>query len=123
MRSAKRKRRRSSPRSVEADLDAAEALTAKITERKRVLFILSTQGGKILASGTGTAADGIIAWPAAVNAISGFTGYKQLSDEAIISARPDVILMMDRAGKQHPPRPNFSPIRRSPRRRPARPSD
>ncbi|MCV3240827.1 heme/hemin ABC transporter substrate-binding protein [Mesorhizobium sp. ZC-5] len=88
-------------RSVEADIDAAEALTARITERKRVLFILSMQGGKILASGTDTAADGIIAMAGAVNVVSDYSGYKQLSDEAIIDAKPDVILMMDRGGDDH----------------------
>lgn len=88
-------------KSVEADIDAAEALTAKIDERKRVLFVLSTQGGKILASGTGTAADGIIGMAGAENVISEFSGYKQVSDEAIVSARPDVILMMDRGGGDH----------------------
>ena len=36
--------------------------------------------------------------PARVNAVEGFPGYKQLSDEAIIDAKPDVILMMDRGG-------------------------
>jgi len=83
---------------VDAKLTAAEAVTAGLTERKRVLFILSLQGGKILASGTGTAADGMIRMAGAVNAVDGFAGYKQLSDEAAITATPDVILMMDRAG-------------------------
>lgn len=85
-------------RTVEADIEAAEALTAKVAERKRVLFVLSMQGGKILASGTGSAADGIIAMAGGVNAIDEFPGYKQLSDEAVITAKPDVILMMDRGG-------------------------
>ena len=67
-------------------------------ESKRVLFILSMQGGRILASGTDTAADGIIRLAGAENAVTGFEGYKQLTDEAAISARPDVILMMDRGG-------------------------
>lgn len=83
---------------VDAKLTAAEAKTAGIAERKRVLFILSMQGGKILASGTDTAADGIIRMAGAVNAVEGFTGYKQLSDESAITAKPDVILMMDRGG-------------------------
>lgn len=83
---------------VRAELDAAEALTAAVGERKRVLFILSLQGGKLMASGSGTAADGIIRLAGGVNAIDGFAGYKQLSDEAAITARPDVILMMDRGG-------------------------
>lgn len=67
-------------------------------EKKRVLFVLSTQGGKITASGTGTAADAIIRMAGGVNAISDFEGYKQLTDEAVGLAAPDVILMMDRGG-------------------------
>lgn len=82
--------------SVDADLAAAERLTAGIPEKKRVLFILSMQGGKILAAGSDTAANGIIELAGAVNAVEGYSGYKQLSDEAAILARPDVILMMDR---------------------------
>ncbi|MDK1489967.1 hemin ABC transporter substrate-binding protein [Sinorhizobium sp. 7-81] len=87
-------------KSVEQDLDAALAETSKRpeSERKRVLFILSTQGGKILASGTGTAANGIIELSGAVNAAGAFPGYKALTDEAIIEAKPDVILMMTRGG-------------------------
>ncbi|MCV9961462.1 hemin ABC transporter substrate-binding protein [Pararhizobium sp. BT-229] len=85
---------------VKTDLDAAVADAAKRpeSERKRVLFILSTQGGKIMASGVGTAADGIIALSGAVNATSSFPGYKALTDEAIIEAKPDVVLMMTRSG-------------------------
>jgi len=64
---------------------------------KKVLFILSTQGGRILASGTDTAADGIIALAGGVNAVTAFEGYKLLSDEAVAAANPDVILMMDRS--------------------------
>jgi iron complex transport system substrate-binding protein len=74
------------------------ARTDAVTEPKRVLFILSTQGGKIEASGTDTAADGIIALAGAVNAIDDYSGYKALTEEAIIEAAPDVILMMDRGG-------------------------
>jgi iron complex transport system substrate-binding protein len=74
------------------------ARTKAVTTPKRVLFILSTQGGKIQASGTGTAADGIIALAGAVNAIDEYSGYKALTEEAIIDAAPDVILMMDRGG-------------------------
>ena len=51
-----------------------------------------------MASGTGTAADGIIAMAGGVNAVSAFEGYKQMTDEAVAAAAPDVILMMDRSG-------------------------
>jgi len=83
---------------IAADIDAAQAATADIKERRKVLFVLSLQGGRVLASGTGTAADGIIAMAGGVNAVTGYAGYKQLSDEALIEAAPDVILAMDRGG-------------------------
>ncbi len=83
---------------VEADLEDARSKAASTADGVRVLFILSTRGGSILASGSETAADGIIALAGAENAVSEFAGYKQLSEEAIISAAPDVILMMDRGG-------------------------
>lgn len=82
--------------SVDAELAAAEKLTAGVKERKRVLFLLSMQGGKLLAAGSDTAADGIIHLAGGINAVEGFSGYKQLSDEAALAARPDLVLMMDR---------------------------
>ncbi len=66
--------------------------------KRRVLFILSTQGGRVTASGTNTAADGIIKLAGATNAIDSFEGYKPLTDEAILGSGADVILMMDRRG-------------------------
>lgn len=84
---------------VDADLRAVEKLTAGIKAHKRVLFILSMQGGKLLAAGGGTASDGIIKLAGGVNVIDSFQGYKQVSDEAVITAKPDVILMMTRGGE------------------------
>jgi iron complex transport system substrate-binding protein len=85
---------------VAADLDAAIGASEKRpgAQHKRVLFILSAQGGKIMASGTGTAADGIIKLAGAVNAVGVFPGYKPLTDEAIIEAKPDVFLLMNGGG-------------------------
>ncbi|GFE64680.1 heme/hemin ABC transporter substrate-binding protein [Litoreibacter roseus] len=85
--------------------DTHAALTAAVDRAartdampKRVLFVLSTQGGRILASGTNTGAHGIIQMAGGTNAVSEFEGYKPLSDEAVSAAAPDVILMMDRSG-------------------------
>ena len=50
----------------------------------------------MLAAGTGTEAEAIIEMAGGRNAVSGFEGYKPLTDEAVIAAAPDVILMMDR---------------------------
>lgn len=82
---------------VKADLEAAQE-AAKAGADQRILFVLSMQGGRLLASGTGTAADGIIEMAGAVNVMQSFQGYKQVSEEAVIEARPDLVLMMDRSG-------------------------
>jgi iron complex transport system substrate-binding protein len=82
---------------VEADLDRAVA-DARREEPPRVLFVLSMQGGRIMAAGDDTSATGIIALAGGVNALVGFDGYQQVSDEAVLLAQPDVILMMDRSG-------------------------
>lgn len=83
---------------LDTELKTAEAITADVTERKRILFILSMQDGKVMASGSDTAADGIITLAGGVNAVEGYSGYKALTDEAIVTAKPDVILMMSREG-------------------------
>ena len=85
-------------RQTRTDLTAALAHATRNGDKKRVMFILSTQGGRVLASGTGTGADGIIRMAGGVNAVAAFEGYKPLSDEAAGAAAPDVILMMDRSG-------------------------
>lgn len=88
--------------SVDADLRAAEEAAAAIDERAKVLFILSMEGGRVLASGTGTAANGMIELAGGQNAITDYAGYKQLTDEAIVTAEPDVILLMNRGSEDAP---------------------
>lgn len=85
---------------VEAGLNAAKARAEAVTERKRVLFVLSLQSGRVMAGGAGSSAEGIIRLAGGVNAATGFQGYKQMTDEAVIAAAPDLILMMDREGDQ-----------------------
>lgn len=86
---------------VRAAFDATEAAIAKQNgARKRVMFLLSAGGGKLLVGGQDTAADAIIRLAGADNAAKGVSGYKPLTDEAAAAAAPDVILMMDRGG--HP---------------------
>ncbi|MEM1377724.1 MAG: ABC transporter substrate-binding protein, partial [Pseudomonadota bacterium] len=79
---------------VREELDGAAAQIAAVTDPKRAMFILSMRDNRVMASGTETAANGILGLAGAQNVISEFTGYKQLSDEAVITAAPDVIVMM-----------------------------
>ena len=84
---------------VAAGLAEAEARAAAVTgPRQRVLFVLSLQSGRVMAGGEGTSAEGIIHLAGGDNAASGFKGWKQMTDEAVIAAAPDLILMMDRSG-------------------------
>ncbi|WP_460272431.1 heme/hemin ABC transporter substrate-binding protein [Celeribacter sp. ULVN23_4] len=65
-----------------------------------VLFILSNQGGRLNVAGGGTGANGIIALAGGENVMAdAFQGYKIMSDEAIIAAAPDVVLMMESTGQ------------------------
>jgi iron complex transport system substrate-binding protein len=83
---------------VAAGLAAAQARADAVTRRRSVLFVLALQGGRVMAGGEGTSAEGIIRLAGADNAATGFKGWKQITDEAVIAAAPDVILMMDRGG-------------------------
>lgn len=83
---------------VRADLDALAKLRSAIKEPVRVLFILSLANGRAMVAGRGTAADGIIRLAGAQNAIAEFEGYKPINEEAIVAAKPQAVLAMEREG-------------------------
>ena len=83
---------------VDAGLAEARAKAEAISPKKRVLFILTLQGGRVMAAGEGSSAEAIIALAGGTNAATGFQGYKPMTDEAVLAAAPDAILMMDREG-------------------------
>ena len=83
-------------RAVEADLAALTALRQRIEQPIKVLFILSFMDGRPVVAGRNTAADGIITLAGAAHAITDYEGYKLVNDEAVIAARPDAILVMER---------------------------
>ncbi len=82
---------------MQADLAALwRACARSIDKPKRVLFMLSFINGRPMAAGRSTAADGIIRLAGATNAIDGYDGYKPVNDEAVIAAKPDAVLVMQR---------------------------
>lgn len=83
---------------VQAALDKAVALSAEQGRKARVLFVLSAREGRLMASGSKTQADGIIRMAGAENVLADIEGFKPVSDEAVIAAAPDVILMMTGTG-------------------------
>jgi heme transport system substrate-binding protein len=82
--------------SVKTDLDAAEKVAAQVKTPARVLFVLALRDGRIMAAGGHSHAQSIVEMAGAENALTGFDGYKPVTDEAVLAAAPDVILMMDR---------------------------
>ena len=76
-----------------ADMQGLKDRLAAIKVRPRVLFLLSMGGGAPQAAGRETAADGIIRLAGGVNAIDGYAGYRPLTPESVIAARPDIVLM------------------------------
>lgn len=83
---------------VTQNLGELQTLRASIRIPKRVMFVLSLVSGRAMVSGRDTAADGIIKMAGAVNAVGDYEGYKQIGDEAVIAAKPDIILAMANAG-------------------------
>lgn len=81
---------------VTGDLAQLRELRAKVTKPVRVMFVMSLLNGRAMAAGQKTAANEIIALAGGVNAIDGYDGYKIINDEAIIAAKPDVVLSIQR---------------------------
>lgn len=76
----------------------AAARVAGLERRPKVLFLLSIgNGGAPLAAGRDTSAARMIELAGGVNALDAFEGFKPLSPEAAVAARPDVLLVTDRS--------------------------
>lgn len=78
------------------DLTRLKGLRARIDKPVRVMFVMSLVNGRAMAAGRHTAADEIIKLSGGINAITEYEGYKPISDEAIVAAKPDVVLSIDR---------------------------
>lgn len=66
--------------------------------KKRVLFLFSMRGGRLMVSGRNTQASAVIELAGAENVMMDIEGFKPVSNEAVLAADPDVILMMSRTG-------------------------
>jgi iron complex transport system substrate-binding protein len=82
---------------VAGDLWQLRELRAKVTKPVRVMFVMSFLNGRAMVAGQNTAANEIITLSGGVNAIDGYDGYKIINDEAIVAAKPDVVLSIQRS--------------------------
>lgn len=83
---------------VEGEIRAAAARGAAEPAPRRAIFLLSVEGGRLMAAGADTGADAMLRLAGAENALEGFAGYKPVSAEAVLGAAPEVVVMMDRGG-------------------------
>ncbi|MBB5050762.1 iron complex transport system substrate-binding protein [Afipia massiliensis] len=85
---------------VSGDLAELKKLRDSVKKPARVMFVMSFLNGRAMVAGHKTAANEIIKLAGGVNAVDGFEGYKPVNDEAIVAAKPDVILTMQRGREQ-----------------------
>jgi iron complex transport system substrate-binding protein len=81
---------------VENDLRQLRDLRARVTKPVRVMFVMSFVNGRAMAAGSNTAANEIIQLAGGINAIDGYDGYKPINEEAIVAAKPEVVLSIQR---------------------------
>lgn len=79
--------------------DLAAARAAAPTKPTRVIFVYARGAGAMQVSGSGTAADTMIALAGGVNAVDAYEGYKPLTPEAVLTAQPDVLLLTEKGLK------------------------
>lgn len=79
---------------IEAELGRIAQAMAAIRNRPSVLFLISVGRNTPMAGGADTAAATMIELAGGRNAVAELTGYKPLSAEAAVAARPDTILVM-----------------------------
>ncbi|TCT10625.1 iron complex transport system substrate-binding protein [Tepidamorphus gemmatus] len=93
---------------VAEDLETVRRAVQHVPRKARVMFILSLSDGRVLAAGDGTSAATMIELAGATNALTGFTGFKPVNNEAILEAAPDVIVMMARGDHAASPQEVFA---------------
>ena len=82
---------------LEQDFKALADGARRIKRPVRAIFVLGVQNGRVNVAGQGTAANAILELAGAKNVADAMSGYKPLTDEAMIELAPEVILNMRRS--------------------------
>ncbi|GKX61167.1 heme/hemin ABC transporter substrate-binding protein [Leminorella grimontii] len=76
-----------------ADFNRQLAALPKKSLSTKVLFVMNYGGGEPMAAGQNTAAEAIITQAGGQNAMQGFSRYRPLSQEGVVAAAPDLLLI------------------------------
>ena len=77
-------------------LNIEKRLSTSTLIPKRVMFIFSIKGNKIIVAGSGTSGNGFIKMTGSENIFGTIEGWKSVSQEAVIKENPDYIIMSQR---------------------------
>lgn len=94
---------------VEARFAALARRRGRIGARARAIVVLSMANGRVVVGGRDTSADGILALAGIDNAASAIAGFKHMSDEAIVAAAPDAVVVMQAGAHRQDARTLFAP--------------
>jgi iron complex transport system substrate-binding protein len=86
---------------VRTELDALAQQRSRIGKPLKALFVLNVQSGRVTVGGASTSADAIFRLAGLENAAQAVSGFKPVSDEALLAMKPDVIVVMARSSGQH----------------------
>lgn len=81
-------------RKVVEDFDAATAYANKISADKQKKVVFFHGLARLSGAGSDTAADAFIRYAGGINPLSIYSGYKPVSEEWLVKAEPDVVLML-----------------------------
>ncbi|KAB1069979.1 heme/hemin ABC transporter substrate-binding protein [Methylobacterium planeticum] len=96
-------------REVGAQFAGLSRQRARITRPARALVVLSLANGRVMVGGRGSTADGILALAGIDNAAAGIEGFKPITDEAILAAAPDAVVLMRNGAEAPTPETTFTP--------------
>ncbi len=84
---------------LEADLEKVASNTKEAKASPSVLFVYARGPNVTMVTGKETGADKMLALAGAKNAVREFEGFKPLTAEAVVAAKPDVIVMPTKSAK------------------------
>lgn len=83
---------------INRDMTEVSKLLSNAKSKPKVMFVgRGPNMPNATMSGEGTTIDEMIKLSGGVNAMSGFSGFREMTDEAVVAAQPDVILITERS--------------------------
>lgn len=76
------------------DFDAATAYANKVSSGKQKTVVFFHGLARLSGAGSDTAADAFIRYAGGINPLTVYSGYKPVSEEWLVKAEPDVVLML-----------------------------